>query len=79
MVYDIAWRACHGIWYGLEKYGMVYCMAWHIVWLGRHGMVYDDAWRGIAWYVEMLMWVSCFMALPWTMVPFTFGGPVHSK
>ena len=27
------------IWYGLEMYGMVY----------------DKAWRGMAWYVQMLM------------------------
>ena len=26
-----------------------------------------------AWYVEMLMWISCFITLPWAMVPFTCG------
>ena len=36
-------------------------------------MVYDKVWRGMAWYMEMLMRVSCFMALPWVMVPFTCG------
>ena len=59
-------RAFHGIWYGLAIYGMVYDIAWrvwhgirgmtwYIVWPGGHGMVYDKAWRGMTWYVEMLM------------------------
>ena len=26
-----------------------------ILWPGGHGMVYDNAWRGMAWYVDMIM------------------------
>ena len=57
MLYGLA--CGHGIWYGLA--GMV----WYIVWSGGHSMVYGmawwashavcKAWRGMAWYVEMLM------------------------
>ena len=32
-VYGTAWRAWHGIWYGLVD------MAWHMVWPGGHNMV----------------------------------------
>ena len=49
MVYDIAWRVWHGIWYVQENYGMVHCIP------GGHDMIYDKAWRGMTWYVEMLM------------------------
>ena len=74
MVYGMACRAWHGIWYGLARYCMVYdiagghdmvygmawrVMAWYIVWPGRHGMVYDKAWRGMAGYMQMLMWIYC--------------------
>ena len=54
MVYSIAWRAWHGIWYVLvawhgigyclARYGTAYGVAWqddmYMVWPGRHGMVY---------------------------------------
>ena len=30
-------------------------VVWYIVWPGGHGMVYDKAWRYMAWYVEKLM------------------------
>ena len=56
MVYGIAWRTCHDIWYGwrangicyrLARYGMVYGVAWRddmgMVWQGPHGMVYGTA------------------------------------
>ena len=36
----------------------------YIVWPGGHGMVYDNAWRGMAWHVEVL---------------FTLTGPVHKQ
>ena len=45
MVYGIAWRAWHGIWYG--RVGM----AWHMVWPVGHNMVQGMVWRGIAWYI----------------------------
>ena len=54
MVYGMAYRAWHGIWYGLES------MAGYMVWPGRHVMVYGmalQAWHyllyglaGMAWY-----------------------------
>ena len=43
MPYGMAWRAWHGIWYGLPG------MAWYIVWPGGHGRIYGMAWR--AWHV----------------------------
>ena len=30
-------------------------VAWYIVLPGGHDIVYDKAWRAMAWYVEMLM------------------------
>ena len=62
MVYSMAWRVCHGIWYGLARYGIAYGVAWqddmYMVGPGRHGMVmvwsvgyvmtYDVVWR--AWH-----------------------------
>ena len=41
----MACQALHGILYGLARYGMVYDIS------GGHGMVYDMAWRGMAWYI----------------------------
>ena len=44
MVYGMAWRAWHGIWFCLTRYGMVYGMAWpadmYMVWPDGHGIVY---------------------------------------
>ena len=42
MVYGMAWRALHGIWYGLPG------TAWYTVWPGGHGTIYGMAWR--AWH-----------------------------
>ena len=56
MIYDMACRAWHGIWYGQARYGMVYDITWR-AWPGtlydleRYGIVYctyDKAWRGTA-------------------------------
>ena len=38
MVYDMAWRARNGVWYGLVR------TAWYIVWPGGHGRIYAMAW-----------------------------------
>ena len=35
-------------------------------------MVYGMAWRGMSRYVERHS-ITCFKALPWTIVPFTRG------
>ena len=47
----------HGmVWYGLERYGMLYCMTWLP---GGHGMVYD----GMLWingYVNFMFYsIAC--------------------
>ena len=58
IVNGLAWRARHGIWYGLaghewclvwpDGHGMIYCVAWrtsHGMWYGlaRNVMVYEKA------------------------------------
>ena len=55
VVYVMAWRDWHGIWYGLV--GKEWCMVWPV----GHGMIYGMAWRpwhgiryglaGILWYM----------------------------
>ena len=50
MVYGMAWRASHGVWYGLAGPCMVYRMAWQasygiMVWPGGPGMGYGMALR----------------------------------
>ena len=66
-MYDMAWRAWHGIWYYLARYGMVYGVVWrnemYMEWPGPHDMVYGIAWRalqdiwyglaGMAWYMVL--------------------------
>ena len=39
MLYSIALRAWHGIWFGLAS------MLWYMVWSGGHRIVYGMAWR----------------------------------
>ena len=37
MVYSMAWRVLHGIWYGTDVHNMIYGMAlraWHRAWYG---------------------------------------------
>ena len=50
MVYGMAWRARHDIWYGLAA------MAYYLLGLGGNHIVYGMAWRtshGLAWYVTV--------------------------
>ena len=74
MVYGMAYRAWHGIWYGLEGMAgyMVWLagMAWYgvagmslfMVWPGGHGMVFRMAWEGHG-VVYGICWVdmACYM------------------
>ena len=41
MVYGMAWRAWHSIWYGLKMHGI----AWFMVWPCGPRMLYSMAWR----------------------------------
>ena len=43
-------------------------------------MVYDKAWRGMAWYVQMLMWIYCLGLWSRSHVekPMSVTGPVHT-
>ena len=66
MIYGMAWRSWHDICYGLAG------ITWYMVWPGGHRMIYGLAWRGMPWYVERHS-ITCFKALPWTIVPFTRG------
>ena len=66
MVYDMAWRARHDIWYGLAA------IASYMVWPGGHHMVYGMAWRSMSWFVESYR-IICIKALSWAIVPFTRG------
>ena len=52
MVYSMAWRVCHDIWYGLMG------MAWYMVWPYGHGMGYGMVlWYSLvdmAWYMVIV-------------------------
>ena len=69
MVYSMAWRVCHGIWYGLMG------MAWYMVWpyghgLG-HGMVLWYSLVDMAWYMVIVgrhgIWCG-LSGMAWYMV-----------
>ena len=49
MVYSMAWRVCHDIWYSLMG------MAWYMVWPNGHGMGHGMVlWYSLvdmAWYM----------------------------
>ena len=47
MVYDMAWRASHGVRYGLVG------LAWYIVWPGAHRLV---LWYGLVGLVWDMVW-----------------------
>ena len=73
-IYGMAWRAWHGICYGLTGiwYGLA-DMAWYMVWAGGHDMVYGMAWRVMAWLMVLPggQWHGIWYGL-------ASWGPVHT-
>ena len=47
MVYDMACWTWHGIWYGLARYGIIYCMAWRTMawYMITPGEVWHGMWK----------------------------------
>ena len=72
MVYGMAWWGSHGVWYGMAG------LAWYIVRPSGHRLVLwycliclvSLAWD-MVWPCGHRMRITCFKALPWTIVPFT--------
>ena len=63
------WCMCCGVaWNGTAWYGMVCAMACHSIW---YGMTCAMEWNGERH--SILCSITCFMALPFVMVPFTRG------
>ena len=54
MVYGIAWRASHGVWYGLAG------LAWLIVWPGGRCMVLWYVLVGLAWDMAFLAAIALY-------------------
>ena len=57
----MAYQVWHDIWYGLD------CLAWYMVWPGKHGMVYGmalQAWHGICYGLVGIAWYMLLLGSP---------------